>query len=183
MGAAVGGGGKGTPRSDINITPLVDIVLVLLIIFMVLTPLMEKEMGVQVPEDNNEVTPPPPPDEIPQQFVLRVKEDGKIFMNQEQLTDDTMVERLRNYYRMAKSLEAKQGKPVIFFDADDKTKYVRAVKALDAIREAQNGWVIGMMTEKIKGEEVPGTPAVPGAPGAPAPGTPAAPAAPAAPPQ
>ena len=184
MGGMVGT--KGGPRSDINITPLVDVVLVLLIIFMVLTPLMEKEMGVQVPEDNNEVVPPPPPDEIPQQFVLRVKEDGRIFMNSEQLSDDTMAERLKNYYRLAKSLEAKQGRPVIFFDADDKTKYVRAVKALDAIRDVSTNWTIGMMTEKIKGEEVPGAPAVPGAPGAPAPGAPAAPgtpAPPAAPPQ
>ena len=44
-------GAKKGPRSDINITPLVDVVLVLLIIFMVLTPLMEKEIGVRVPEE------------------------------------------------------------------------------------------------------------------------------------
>ncbi len=180
MGAAVGGG-KG-PRSDINITPLVDVVLVLLIIFMVLTPLMEKEMIVRVPEDDkSEVTPPPPPDQIPQQTILRVKEDGRFFVNSEVVTDDIMVDRLKAYYRVAKSLQEKQGPPVIFFDADDKAKYKYAVKALDAIKESSNGWTIGMMTEKIG--DSPAPPPTPGAPGAPAaPGAPDAPPAPPAPP-
>ena len=155
------GSGKG-PRSDINVTPLVDVVLVLLIIFMVLTPLMEKQIGVRVPEHQTEPTPPPPPDEIPQQIVLRVKENGRVFVNAEELNDGTMVDRLRAYYRLAKSQEAKQGPPIIFFDADDKAKYGRAVKALDVIREsspaAPRGWTIGMMTEKLKSEEVPGAP-------------------------
>src|SRR5256885_16933576 len=76
MGMAVGAQ-KG-PRSDINITPLVDVVLVLLIIFMVLTPLMEKEIGVRVSE---EVPPemqqePPPPDLT--QIVLKVDEAGAV---------------------------------------------------------------------------------------------------------
>ena len=176
MGAAVGVS-KG-PRSDINITPLVDVVLVLLIIFMVLTPLMEKEMQVRVPEDDkNEVTPPPPPDQIPQQTVLRVKEDGRVFVNSEELTDANGVDRLRAYYRFAKAQEAKQGPPVIFFDADDKTKYVYAVKALDAIRDSSPGWTIGMMTEKL-GETTAVTPGPPGTPGTPPPPPPVPPAPP-----
>ena len=50
-------GAKKGPRSDINITPLVDVVLVLLIIFMVLTPLMEKEIAVRVPEEQDQTQP------------------------------------------------------------------------------------------------------------------------------
>jgi biopolymer transport protein ExbD/biopolymer transport protein TolR len=176
------------PRSDINITPLVDIVLVLLIIFMVLTPLMEKEIGVRVPE---EVPPemqnePPPPDLT--QIVFKVDEQGIFHINNETLTDDNVQDRLKAYYKLAKSKEATQGPPVIFFDADDKTKYVRAVKALDAIRDSSPGWTIGMMTESIKApapETPPGAPGAAPAPGAtgapaPAPGAPApAPGAPA----
>ena len=157
-----GGGGKG-PRSDINITPLVDVVLVLLIIFMVLTPLMEKEMPVRVPEDQTDVVPPPPPDELAQQIVMRVKDDGRFFVNSEQLTDSNMGDRLKAYYRQAKSQEAKNGPPVIFFDADDKAKYVAAVRGLDAIRDSSPGWTIGMMTESLKAPP-PGTPAPPGPP-------------------
>jgi biopolymer transport protein ExbD/biopolymer transport protein TolR len=162
MAGAVGVG-KG-PRSDINITPLVDIVLVLLIIFMVLTPLMEKEIAVRVPEEQTEPVPPPPPDEKVDQYIFRVDDKGQFFINSEQLTDENAADRLKVYYRQAKSNEAKNGPPVIFFEADDKTKYVRAIKGLDKIKDSSAGWTIGMMTEKI------GAPAAPGAPGAPTPG-------------
>ena len=173
MGMAVGTQ-KG-PRSDINITPLVDVVLVLLIIFMVLTPLMEKELGVRVPEETppEMLNEPPPPDLT--QVVFKVDESGIWHLNSETLTDATAQERLKAYYRVAKSKEATQGPPVIFFDADDKAKYVRAVKALDAIRDSSSGWTIGMMTESIKQESqaapAPATPGGEAAPGTPAPGT------------
>ncbi len=158
MGMSVGGP-QGGPKSDINVTPLVDVVLVLLIIFMVLTPLMEKEIGVRVPEE----TPPemqnePPPPDLTQ-IVFKVDENGVWHLNNETLTDANLQDRLKAYYKLAKSKEATQGPPVIFFDADDKTKYVRAVKALDAIRDSSGGWTIGMMTETIKSEAAPPAPA------------------------
>ena len=175
MGMAVGAT-KG-PRSDINITPLVDVVLVLLIIFMVLTPLMEKEIGVRVPEETppEMLNEPPPPDLT--QIVFKVVEAGIWHLNNEMLTDANAQDRLKAYYRLAKSKEAMQGPPVIFFDADDKAKYVRAVKALDAIRDSSSGWTIGMMTESIKQEAqqpaAPGGEQQPGAtPATPAPETP-----------
>ena len=173
-----------SPRSDINITPLVDVVLVLLIIFMVLTPLMEKEMFVRVPEENTELTPPPPPDQQAQQIVMRVKEDGRVYINNEQMTEENLGQRLHDYYRRANTAEAKakNGPPVIFFDAEDKAKYGQAVKALDAIRDSSPGWTIGMMTEKIKSDEG-GGPTPPETPGtAPPPGAPLPPGAPPAPP-
>jgi len=177
MGMAVGAQ-KG-PRSDINITPLVDVVLVLLIIFMVLTPLMEKEIGVRVPEETppEMLNEPPPPDLT--QVVFKVDEAGLWHLNAETLTDATAQDRLKVYYRLAKSKEATQGPPVIFFDAEDKAKYVRAVKALDAIRDSSSGWTIGMMTESIKAApEAPAPGATPGTPGGEntAPGAPATPA-------
>ena len=183
MGMDVGSA-RGSVRSDINITPLVDVVLVLLIIFMVLTPLMEKEIGVRVPEEPNpnEVVPEPPPDLT--QIVFKVDDAGLFHINNETLTDANFQDRLKAYYRLAKSKEATQGPPVIFFDADDKTKYARAVKGLDAIRDSSPGWTIGMMTESLKGPAgAPGGPGGPGDPGAPggpgAPGTPVAPGGPA----
>jgi biopolymer transport protein ExbD len=158
------------PRSDINITPLVDVVLVLLIIFMVLTPLMEKEIAVRVPEEPTpeELATPPPPELT--QYVFKVDENGQFHLNSETLTDENASERLRLYYRAAKSKEGTQGPPVIFFDADDKTKYERAIKGLDLIRDSSPGWTIGMMTEKMAsqapGEVAPGA-APPGSPPAP----------------
>jgi biopolymer transport protein TolR len=185
-------GAKKGPRSDINITPLVDVVLVLLIIFMVLTPLMEKEIGVRVPEDlpPEMLDQPPPPDLT--QVLFKVDEAGLFHINNETVTDANLQDRLKAYYRLSKSKEATQGPPVIFFDADDKTKYVRAVKGLDAIRDSSSGWTIGMMTSSVKdaaaGAATPGAPGAAGAPGTPgaagAPGTPPATpdAAPAPPP-
>jgi biopolymer transport protein ExbD len=156
------GASKG-PRSDINITPLVDVVLVLLIIFMVLTPLMEKEIGVRVPEETppEMLNEPPPPDLT--QVVFKVDEAGIWHLNSETITDANAQDRLRAYYRIAKAKEATQGPPVIFFDADDKAKYVRAVKALDAIRDSSPMWTIGMMTESIKeAAPAPGAASAPG---------------------
>ena len=166
------------PNSDINITPLVDVVLVLLIIFMVLTPLMEKEIGVRVPEEAPpELENQPPPPDLTQ-IVFKVDEAGGFHVNTETLTDANLQDRLKAYYKLAKSKEATQGPPVIFFDADDKAKYVRAVKALDAIRDSSSGWTIGMMTASIKEQAAGGGDAANPTPGAPAPGTPATPAAP-----
>ena len=177
-------GAKKGPRSDINVTPLVDVVLVLLIIFMVLTPLMEKEIAVRVPEepDPAQVVEPPPPDLL--QIVFKVDEAGIFHVNNETLTDDTATDRLKVWYRAAKSKEATQGPPVIFFDADDKTKYARAMKGLDTIRDSSPGWTIGMMTEKLASAGTEPSPpgATPSPEGAtpPAPGTtpPPAPATP-----
>ena len=156
MGAAVGVG-KG-PRSDINITPLVDVVLVLLIIFMVLTPLMEKEIAVRVPEDVDKNEPVPPPDPNDQQWLVKVDAQGKWLLNGTPYDDAAIIEPLKKAFHDAKA----KGDPVIFFDADDKAKYVRAVKALDAIRDSVGGtgWTIGMMTEKLDDQAAaPGTPA------------------------
>ena len=161
------GGKKGGPRSDINITPLVDVVLVLLIIFMVLTPMMEKELTVRVPEDiDPQLTPPPPPDADFKQYIFRVDGEGKFTINGAATTDDTAAEDLKKYYREAKALEGKQGPPIIFFEADDKSKYVRAVKALDVIRDSSPGWTIGMMTEKLAAQ-APGAPETPAPPAPP----------------
>ncbi len=154
---AMTSGAKGY-RSDINITPLVDVVLVLLIIFMVLTPLLEKELAVRLPEQEKvELATEVPPE----QYVLQVKTDGRIFINTEMVAEDRLVERLRGIFAN-KSYSQK----VIFFDADDDAPYHAAVHALDLVRDAQV-YTIGMMTEKIaQGAAAPGAPA-PAAPPAP----------------
>ena len=167
MGADVGV--KKGPRSDINITPLVDVVLVLLIIFMVLTPLMEKELSVRVPEEIPPDMQFPPPDPEARQYIFRVDAEGKFSINGTAITDDKAAEELKKYYREAKSIEAKNGPPIVFFEADDKAKYVRAVRGLDLIRDSSPGWTIGMMTDKLVAAD-PGAPGAPGeAPPVPAP--------------
>src|SRR2546430_17316556 len=104
-------GAKKGPRSDINITPLVDVVLVLLIIFMVLTPLMEKEIGVRVPEDvppemQNE---PPPPDLT--QGVFKGDEAGDNPTNSPSRPETQFTEPFKADYKPGQAQKTTQGTP------------------------------------------------------------------------
>jgi biopolymer transport protein ExbD len=126
------------PTSDINMTPLVDVVLVLLIIFMVVTPLLEKDIGVRVPatEQVEEHTDVPP-----DQLVVKVKDTGELLINSEKVPEAEFVDRLKGQL-------AKKGPndKIVFVIADDKTAYARVVNALDGAKLA-GAEVLGMATE------------------------------------
>ena len=133
--------GLGTKRpiNDINVTPLIDVVLVLLIIFMVLTPLADKQMFMRVPEyePNTQVVPPEqvPPD----QTVITVKADGRVLLNRQ----DKSIEEAMAYLRDAYTNRASK---VLFFNAEDNVKYDQAMRVLDRAHEAGVN-TIGMMTD------------------------------------
>ena len=131
---------QGRPNSDINVTPLVDVVLVLLIIFMVLTPLLEKDIDVRVPDQEQvEMEVDVPPD----QLVVSLDADGVFKLNSEVVPDAEYVERLR------RAVAAKaRGEKLVFFVADERTNYGRLVVALDGAKQA-GAETLGMMTEKI----------------------------------
>src|SRR5438046_1925495 len=110
-------------RSDINVTPLVDVVLVLLIIFMAITPLLEREMPVRLPEQNTEEVPPgtPPPTD---QYVVRMTKDGRLFLNQDELDRGALLGRLQRIYTGLKG-------GVLFVDADDEVIYRDVISVID----------------------------------------------------
>jgi biopolymer transport protein ExbD len=133
--------GLGTkrPLNDINVTPLIDVVLVLLIIFMVLTPLADKQMFMRVPEyePNTQVVPP---DQVPpDQTVITVKADGRVLLNRQ----DRSIEEAMAYLRDAYTNRASG---VLFFNAEDSVKYDQAMRVLDLAHEAGVN-TIGMMTD------------------------------------
>jgi biopolymer transport protein ExbD len=137
------------PNSDINVTPLVDVVLVLLIIFMVITPLLEKDIEVKVPETEVENTPPP---ENPDQLVVQLDESGNIKINAESMAN------LEEYKtRLKRMLAAKpRDERIVFFMPNDKANYGQLVGALDGAKSA-GAQILGMATEELpQGAVVPG---------------------------
>ena len=149
-------GGVGTKRrgADINVVPLIDIVLVLLIIFMVITPLIVKEMDLRLPEKSETPPEPPPPDQKPpDQVILTMGADFQIYLNKEPVPREMLLERLTAVMN-ARPTDQK----IVFFDAEDSTNYGETVKVLDIARGA-GVQKIGIITDRTNL-------APPGAPGA-----------------
>jgi biopolymer transport protein TolR len=136
MGAKVGGK-KGGPMADINVTPLVDVVLVLLIIFMVVTPMLSSGVDVKLPKAKTAEEE----QDMGQNLVIGVKGDGSMYVDKTLVTEDTLVAELR-LQRKNRALVVK---------GDKAATYGQVRKVIDLIHDNVSG-VDQMMlaTEKIK---------------------------------
>jgi len=126
-----------TPNSDINVTPLIDIVLVMLIIFMVVTPLLEKSLDVRVPDTEKVDTVTEVP---PDQLVVRISAENKLRINFDEVSPEEYVDKLK-----AKLDKRKADDKIVFFISDEKANYGRLVVAFDGAKQA-GAKVLGMMT-------------------------------------
>ncbi|MCH9681287.1 MAG: biopolymer transporter ExbD [Deltaproteobacteria bacterium] len=131
------GGGHGGANSDINVTPLVDICLVLLIIFMVMVPQNVPEISVRVPPESKQKQRKKPPQET---LVVGLTKDGGITLNR------NPVDRTRLSEEITRQLEVRE-KKVVFVDFDDDAKYGEAVEVLDLAKQA-GAEVLGIMKDK-----------------------------------
>jgi len=128
----------GDRNTDINVTPLVDVVLVLLIIFMVVTPLLEKALPVRTPasEKVEEVFDIPP-----NQIVVYINKQGDFRVNSDTVTMAEYQSKLKELFGTRPSADK-----VVFFVADDELNYAKLIALLDATKLA-GAEVLGFATE------------------------------------
>jgi len=119
-------GGSGSVKSDINVTPLVDVVLVLLIIFMVLTPVVQMGYLVKVPP---KAPANLPPSAVQDQIVLRLASGGRVLINKEEMSIEQFPNRIREVLRGNTS-------KMVFFSGARDVDYESTMKFLDLARQS-----------------------------------------------
>jgi biopolymer transport protein ExbD len=139
MAMAVGGPSSG-PKSDINMTPMIDVLLVLIIIFMVITPLTPKGLEALVPQ-------PPPPNQQPQQQDLRtvvivINRDKSMMINQEPTDEARLGQRLEEIFKT-------RAERVVFVKGDSELEFQIVARAIDIAHGAGIDKV-GLMTAKVE---------------------------------
>jgi len=119
------GGTKGGPKSDINVTPLVDVMLVLLIIMMLVAPMLQKGVDVRLPQAANTTDKP----ETQNQTVLAITADRRFYVNSIQVRETELLSRVQE------ALDSTTEK-IILIKADEEAPYGTIMMAMDELRKA-----------------------------------------------
>jgi len=137
MALSVGGGGrKGAPQAEINVTPLIDIVLVLLIIFMVMTPVMLKEIVAKVPQKQTENVPRPPGETT---IVVEVDAQDHVTVNGEPVAPEAFAGQMAD--RLAHDRQK-----LVFCKVADEANYGSTVHLMDICKGA-GARTLGIVTK------------------------------------
>jgi biopolymer transport protein TolR len=131
-------GAKGGVKSDINVTPLVDVMLVLLIIMMLIAPMLQQGVSLRLPTATNTVDKP----ESQDQTVISVAANKEIYLNAKPIREADLAQRLTDL------LEGKTEK-IVLIKADEEVEYGAVMAVMDQLRQAAIEDV-GLITEKRK---------------------------------
>jgi biopolymer transport protein ExbD len=138
-----GGGDRGAVNADINVTPMADVMLVMLIIFMVVTPMLQKGAPVELPRTKN----PLDMSDADKDDAIRVgiARDGKFYLGTERIAVEDLSQKVTDI------LSSREGDKTVYVKADQRASYGDVVKVVDAIRTAGVDRV-GLLSEKLDEE-------------------------------
>jgi len=131
------------PVADINVTPMVDVMLVMLIIFMVITPMLSKGKDVDMVRTRNAISMQAA--DKTDAIICAVTRDGKTYLNVDQVEPDQMPQKVKDL------LEKRPTDKVVFLKADYRAKYERVVELVDNLRSAGVDQ-LGLLTEQRQPE-------------------------------
>ena len=134
-----GSGGRGEVTSDINVTPMADVMLVLLIIFMVITPMLQKGVSVELSRTRNPVDMKEA--DRDDAVLVAVTRDGKFYLGHDRVGIDDLAAKVNDL--LATRLEK-----TVFVKSDFRAKYGDVVQVVDSIRNAGVDKV-GLLTERL----------------------------------
>ena len=138
-----GGSERGAVNAEINVTPMADVMLVMLIIFMVVTPMLQKGAPVDLPKTKN----PLDMNEADKDDAIRVgiSRDGKFYLGQDRINIDDLAG------QVTEKLRDKNGDKTVYVKGDFRAKYGDIVKVVDSIRTAGVDRV-GLLSERLDEE-------------------------------
>jgi len=130
------GGSKGGLKADINVTPLVDVMLVLLIIMMLIAPMLQQGVSVRLPQASNTADKP----ETQDQTVVAVTSDRRLYLNGVPIQEGELQTKIQTL------METRQEK-IVLIKGDEEAPYSAIMNAMDRLRGA-NIENIGLITER-----------------------------------